>query len=396
MKFNIKPGESYSPLYFLASLGSGGIVITFFMYLMFLTEHKGSPIPQWSHVLTAVTNENIYLQAMAIMAVAGIVIFAIMHFHLLTMNLLTYFRFKQTDAFKQLLHSNAEVQLMAIPLTLAMSVNVSLILGSLFIPGLWSIIDFMFPIAFLAYLGVGLYALQIFIRFFSRILTTGHFDCSRNNNLSQMLAIFAFAMVGVGFAAPAAMSHDPLMSGISMIFSIIFLSTAALFALIKFVLGFRAMMEHGIDTDSSVSLWIIIPILTLIGITLYRLSMGMHHNFGTHRDAIDGLVLFSIIGGLQLLFGLLGYVVMKHLGYFKKFIAGTARNASSYALICPGVAGYVLAFFFIHQGLVATDLVEQFSIGYFVLLVPLFLLQVKTIKVLFRLNQKMVQFRVVG
>ena len=30
-----RPAENYSPLYFLASVGAGGLVVTFFMYLLF-------------------------------------------------------------------------------------------------------------------------------------------------------------------------------------------------------------------------------------------------------------------------------------------------------------------------------------------------------------------------
>ena len=30
-----RPADSYSPIYFLASLGAGGIAVSFFMFLMF-------------------------------------------------------------------------------------------------------------------------------------------------------------------------------------------------------------------------------------------------------------------------------------------------------------------------------------------------------------------------
>jgi len=35
-----KPADKYSPLYFLGSVGAGGLTITFFMYLMFWVSHK--------------------------------------------------------------------------------------------------------------------------------------------------------------------------------------------------------------------------------------------------------------------------------------------------------------------------------------------------------------------
>ena len=36
-----RPAETYSPLYFLVSLGSGGLVVTFFMWLMHWVPHPG-------------------------------------------------------------------------------------------------------------------------------------------------------------------------------------------------------------------------------------------------------------------------------------------------------------------------------------------------------------------
>ena len=35
----------YSPLYFLASVGAGGLTVTFFMWLMFWVPHTGRPVP---------------------------------------------------------------------------------------------------------------------------------------------------------------------------------------------------------------------------------------------------------------------------------------------------------------------------------------------------------------
>jgi hypothetical protein len=37
--------RNYSPLYFLASLGAGGLAVTFFMWLMFWVPHPEQPVP---------------------------------------------------------------------------------------------------------------------------------------------------------------------------------------------------------------------------------------------------------------------------------------------------------------------------------------------------------------
>ncbi|CAG0908276.1 unnamed protein product, partial [Cyprideis torosa] len=82
-------------------------------------------------------------------------------------------------------------------------------------------------------------------------------------------------------------------------------------------------------------------------------------------------------------------MVMKKLGYFQDYIHGQGKSIASYALICPGVAAFVMAFFFVHIGLVGSGLVEKYSIAHMVLLAPLLLLQLKTILTLFRLNGKL-------
>ncbi|MEZ5534183.1 MAG: hypothetical protein R3F02_01035 [Thiolinea sp.] len=389
LRLRHKLGDQYSPLYFLSALGAGGLAVTFFMYLMFLTPHPGTPIPTFESWMAAIQGGPPVMQGMIAIAITGIILFSLLHLRVLFWNVREYRHFKKTEAFKKLTSGNAEVQLMAMPLTFAMSINVGFILGALFVPGLWTVVEYLFPLAVLAFAITGYYAMAIFMRFLSRVLVNGSFDCSRNNNLSQMLAIFAFSMVGVGFSASAAMSHTQLTSGIAMILAVMFLTVAVLLAITKFVLGFRAMFEHGIDREGAVSLWIIIPIITLVGIAIFRIGMGMHHNFGTEIQPIRHLAMFAVFGGAQLLFGILGYMVMKKLGYFQDYVHGQARSIASYALICPGVAAFVMAFFFVHIGLVGSGLVEKYSVAHLILLAPLLLLQLKTILTLFRLNGKL-------
>ena len=45
--------------------------------------------------------------------------------------------------------SNGETQLLAMPLALAMTVNVGFILGLVFVPGLWNVVEYLFPLAML-------------------------------------------------------------------------------------------------------------------------------------------------------------------------------------------------------------------------------------------------------
>jgi hypothetical protein len=382
-------GEQYSPLYFLAALGAGGVAVTFFLYLMFLVHHPDTPLVTFNHLMPLLLEGSWLVRALVGAAMLAVLAFAVLHGRLLLWNLREYRLFRRTRAFAELRASHAEVSLMAIPLTLGMSINVAFILGALFVPNLWSVVEYLFPVAILIFLAVGAYALKIFIDYVSRIVTSGDFEAAEKNGLAQMLAIFAFAMLAVGLAAPGAMSHNFYINASGIFFSVFFASVAVVLGLVKLVLGFRAMFHAGLAPHASPSLWIVIPILTLLGIAVIRMNFGLHHGFDEPISKPMLFILTSAILSLQVMFGLIGYRVMKGMGYFRDYLHGAERHPGSYSLICPGVAFFVFGMFFIMFGLVQNGLVEKFSLAHFVALAPLAYIQYKTVAAMLRLNRKL-------
>jgi hypothetical protein len=178
-------------------------------------------------------------------------------------------------------------------------------------------------------------------------------------------------------------------SALGILLATFFVGVVMTLGVIKIVLGFRAMLQHGIDYESSISLWIVIPILTILAITLNRIGMGLQHNFGIEIHPWFHALMFTLFIAVQILFGMLGYSVMKELGYFREFISGEGRSVVAYAAICPGVAFFVLGNFLINKGLVASGVLDRFSIVYFALYVPLVLVQIQSMRVLARLNAKL-------
>jgi len=379
--------ENYSPLYFLAALGAGGLSVSFFMYLMFLVPHKGVPMATFDFVYPALLKGD-WLSFVSAFSIVFIIAFAVIHFKLLIWNIKQYKLYKETEAYATLKNSNAEVTIMTLPLTYTMTINVCFVLGAVFVPGLWSIVEFMFPFALLGFIVTGYYAIKIFMEYFSRLITTGDFDCEKNNNLSQMISIFAFSMISVGFAAPGAMSHYIQINAIGIFGAIFFGSIALLLLCIKIVLGFRGMFAHGINIEATPSLWIVIPILTLLGIMIVRVSFGLDHHFDQPLQKGSLFVITSFILSLQIIFGLLGYKVMKRLDYFNKCINSDKKSAVSFALICPGVAFMVFGMFFINMGLVLNGVIDKYSFAYFLFLLPFVFVQYRTIVYFFRLKNK--------
>ncbi len=379
--------ENWSPIYFLSALGAGGLSVSFYMYLMFLVPHKSAPLATFDYIYAAVIKGG-WLSVVSVLSVVLVFVFAVLHFKLLIWNTKQYNIFKTSEAYTALKQTNAEVTLMALPLTFAMTINVCFILGAVYVPGLWGIVEYLFPFALIGFAVVGYYALTMFSNYFTRLLVKGDFDMEKNNNLSQMISIFAFVMVGVGFAAPGAMSHYIAINAIGIFGAIFFTSIAILLLTIKLILGFKGMLRYGVSIENSPSLWIIIPILTLIGITMVRVTFGLHHHFEQSMDNSSLFTLTSTVLSLQIIFGILGYKVMKSLGYFDTYIKGEKKSPISFALICPGVAFVVFGMFFINFGLMANGVYAKYSLFYFLSFLPFMFVQYKTVEYFFKLKKK--------
>ena len=379
--------EKFSPTCFLSALGAGGLSVSFFMYLMFLVPHPTTPMATYDYIMPALLKAD-WLSFVISFSLVFIIAFAFLHFKLLIWNTKQYNLYKKTDAYKSLINSNAQISLMTLPLTYAMTINVCFVLGAVFIPGLWGVVEFLFPFALIGFIVVGYFALKIFFEYFSRLLTTGDFDFTKNNNLSQMISIFALSMIAVGFAAPGAMSHNIVVNSIGIFGALFFASLAMLLMLIKLTIGFKSMLEQGLNLEAAPSIWIIIPILTLLGITFIRVSFGLDHNYNTPLDKSSLFVFTSFVLSLQIIFGILGYMVMKKMGYFEKFIESNEKSALSFALICPGVAFFVFGMFFVNFGLSFNAIVDKYSIAYFILMIPFIYIQFKTIIYFFKLYKK--------
>lgn len=381
--------ESYKPSLFLSSLGSGGLAVSFYLYLMFMIPHPTRPMATFEDIFPYVMRGD-FISLLVVIDLAIILFFALAHLRLLWWNIQEFSLFKKSEAFTRLKNSPEEVSLMALPLTYAMTVNVLFILGGVFVPGLWSVVEYLFPGALIAFLAIGIYALKIFGDYFSRLLAFGGCDSKSNANFSKLIAVFAFSMISVGFAAPGAMSQSLLVNAIGLFFSIFFAALAITFGLVILVAGTKSMIKEGIHPETSVSLWVAIPILTVLGIAATRMIHGFAHGFEhTQAKPFIGFILASLIFSLQLMFGYLGYKVMKKVGYFERFIWGEEKSASSFAIICPGVAFFVFGMFFLSLALLSPGIITLFSLPYFLFLIPFVAVQLLTIIVFKRLYEKL-------
>lgn len=376
---------TYSPLYFLAALGAGGLAISFFLMLMFWVPHPGQVIPVFSDWVLAFQTGSVLMQGMIVIALSGVAFFVIQHVRLLILNVRMFREFQKSAAYHALVEGPLQTQTLAMPLTLAMSINVGFVVGALFVPGLWSVVEYLFPLAMIGFLVIGIWAMRLYARLFHQV-AKGAFDLAGTASFAHVLPAFTFAMVSVGLAAPAAMSDVPWVVTVSLVLSTFFALAAVLIAVLKTAMGISRMLSQGIDEAALPTLWIWVPILTVLTITAMRQDHGVTHTLSL-APAGDWFMPLLTVVSAQVLVLLLGAVAMRNHDYLPRVWRGEVTNAPVFALICPGVALSVSLQFLINKGFVAAGLVGKFGVGYWLLSAIPMLVTVVTILVFFRLTR---------
>ena len=159
--------------------------------------------------------------------------------------------------------------------------------------------------------------------------------------------------------------------------------------LVMLIIGFNTMLTHGIRAAAAPSLWLMIPITTLLGITFMRTTHGMHEAFDAHVSPADHFVVLMALFSIQVLFGLLGYRILKRINYFKDYIHGDKCQATTFALVCPGVAFPVFGLFVIKFGLLGNGLIMMWTPAHYLLILPFMVVQLITLKTLFILLRRL-------
>lgn len=384
--------KSFELLHILGALGAGGMTASFFFLINYMTYHPGDVFISFDVLMENYLGKTDTLSLVVQAYIAAATAAALLHFTLLKRWFSRFQLYKTTDDYQQLIHSNREVQLMAIPLTLSMTMNVFFILGALYIPGLFSsfevmgvsmqVIDPMFVVAGIYFSVMLIMALKYFGRYFMRLID-GNLDFVTNANLSQMLAIFSFGMIGVGFGA-LGFSNIHAVSFIGSSIAYVVLGLTVMLAIIKFVLGFKSMFEHGIKPADTVTLLIPITIIAMLTVGSIRADLGLMNTLDSARDTEYHLIIITMALGLSLLVGGFAISVMRKKGFFSGLKKGEG-SAGSLALICPGFALEVILVQWLAIGLVHSNLVAYGSWMFYALWIPMIALQWVTIIYLFKL-----------
>jgi hypothetical protein len=362
-----RPADRWAPQYFLASVGAGGLTVTFFLWLYMWVPHPGQAVPVFEDIARAFAAGSPAMQAMIVAAALGVAGFAAINLWLLVWNLARHAAFRRTEAHAALRTSAAETQLAALPLAIAMAINVGFILGLVFVPGLWGVVEALFPLALAAFAANMVLTFAQIGRFLGRVIGHSGVDLDTAASFGPALPAFALAMTGVGMAAPASLSTVPETVAVSLALSTLALVAAAIHAAVAVVVGLSAMLRRGVSPEAAPTLLLVVPLMTVLAILMLRQDHGLHAAFGAHAEPTGALMLLTQMLAVQVVFGLFGLAVLRTQGYGRRFLTGTEVSAGSYALVCPGVAVSVMLQFWINKGLVGAGIIVKFGAAYWAL-----------------------------
>lgn len=341
-----QPSVTFSPMHGLAALGAGGLSVSFFVWLMFLTPHPVSPVPTYeslaiARAASASPGWISFVTAMVAVMVVG-------HYGLLLWWLR---RGAQQTVQAQQTQFAAESHIfrMITPLVLAMSVNAGFVAGLVFVPGLWSIKEYLFPFALFAFFVLWVMASSRWLTQINAVRREGF--SYQGKGLIELLATFAFAMISVGFSASAAMSSTVWVHTAGAILAVLAGVMAIWAALMVLRLRTATLRSHPIAATATGSLLMGVPILTILGIAAYRLmKAGQHHfHIPVTESAIAWMLGLAFLGQV-LIFVYATPAIGRHGGW--RALIKEQPQAASFSLICPGVGLFVLGMFFVSNGLI--------------------------------------------
>jgi len=342
----------FTPLHGLASLGAGGLSVSFFVWLMFLTPHPNTPVPTYESLMLAKAAADSF--GWITFVTTMVAVMATAHYALLAWWLYQGSRLPDADK-ANLFSGEAHVFRMITPLVLAMSVNAGFVVGLIFIPGLWSVKEWLFPLALLAFLVLLIMATGRWLA--QQSLLKASQLSYRSKGLIELLATFAFAMITVGFSASAAMSDTPWVHTTGFALALVG-GALAIWAAVRVLRDrFTGLREHPVAATATGSLLMGVPILTILGIASYRLLMASQHHFAVEVTQSAIALTLGVLFIAQVLIFVTATPTVLQRGGWRALVTEQPQGAS-FSLICPGVGLFVLGMFLVSNGLAPLGLLS--------------------------------------
>lgn len=341
--------REFSMLWFIMALGFGGTSIAGFAFLNYTMKRT----PDVTGLLNLpIMNElapnmgqayNIWYQYLKYHIAA----FGILHVValVLTTVLFVLWRRNYPEKYQEIANDPSKVSLIIAPaLSVGMTFNVFLIGSYVYIEWVQVNMQSLMSVALIAWTLIWLYTMYLAIKIQSTTLLKG-FDVSKMH-FGWLLVPFALGMTAVAGAGIAALAKDPMIAKTAFFMSLMPFTMAIFLTGVKLVSLFVSHYEKGMPTKVELlpSFLIIVPITTLLSISLFRYGHFFEHHSESHLPA----AYFAIVtaGGWAFMSWYIGLGLVLLKNYWKNNLLNMKYfDESQWGLICPMVAFAVLGSF---------------------------------------------------
>ena len=330
----------FSPLSFLASLGAGGIAVIPFAFLQY-SYHTGKGLIHFgliNHASLPLAQQILFFFLELVM-----VVFTVIHFVLTYQNTRGLLTWINTDTYKEYINDPLRNSAIMAPfISFAMTANVFIGPIRFFVPFMAEHLQlFMLP----ALVMVGLlwfFLMQMEIRLL-KISFIKSFDVTKIH-FGWLLHPFALGMATVTLTGIAAMSKNVPVAHTAASLSVISGTMAFFLLIVKLISIFKShFAAEGLpDKQFLPSMLIVVPNITLLAISGFRLAHYLHHNFNFHTELLTFLIIV-VSFAFQTWYMWFGLALLKD--YFKENFFKNEFYISQWGLICPFVAYAVLGSF---------------------------------------------------
>lgn len=332
--------NTFSPLSFLASLGAGGISVIPFSFLQY-TYHTGKGLitfGQIDHFSLPVTQQALFYLMEAVM-----VIFASIHFILTFQNtkeLIGWVKSKEYDGVLNDPLKNAGI--MATFLSYFMTMNVFIGPIRYFSPFMSKNLQGMMLPALIVAAVLWVLMMRMEIKLL-KISFVNSFDVNKIH-FGWLLHPFSLAMGTVTLTGIAAMSKTPYIAHTAASLASVSGTMAFFLLIVKLVSIFKShFAADGLpDKQFLPSMLIVVPIVTLLAISGFRMGHYFHNQLGFHTEFL-GFAIIAFSFAFETWYLMFGLALLKD--YFKKNFFKKEFYLTQWGLICPFVAYAVLGSF---------------------------------------------------
>jgi len=331
--------EKFTPLLFLASLGAGGLSVSFFAILNYTVEH-GKGLIKISQIHSG--DYSVLLTATYYLMEAGMVLFAILHIVLSVILFVELFKWIGTESYKKVEQNPLTNSSLVTPfISAAMTMNVMLSVVRYFVPAISDNLQSYMLAGLVGFAGLWFFLLKLETKLLKISFVNGY-DVNKIN-FGWLLRPFALAMVTVTGAGIAALAQDSSIAHASAFMVMVSGSLGFFLLMVKLMALFKSHFagEGLADKQFLPSYLIVVPNITLYALIAFRMGHYLEKQFDAHLVSYF-MVVPTLAFAFEVWYMVFGLSLLKE--YFAKYFK-SEFHVSQWGFVCPLVAFTVLGTF---------------------------------------------------